>query len=131
MQFQLTQYMVEDTTNLEEETRTRIDQIRRTILDTPTGNPSPEKLANFWKVCSTATVTVASKVAFVELRRHERAPTDPENPATILREAFHSYLSKLGEAQILERAPAPGSRDVKTTLQSLGYLKGKGKGKGN
>ena len=131
VQLQLTEYMIADTTTLEQDKRDQIDKLRRLILETPSGNPSADKLQNFWKVCSTATVTVASKVAFVELRRHERASESPDAPEYILRETFHEYLTRLGEAQIMDRAPAPGSRDLRSTLQTMGYLKGSGKGKGN
>ena len=55
----------------------------------------------------------------------------PENSFYQLRELFHEYLAeKGGVAQVLERTPAPISRDLRTTLGEMGYgPKGKGKGK--
>ena len=104
--------------------------MRRQILGVPdTGAIPPEKLKNFWAVCSTAIVNVAKKVAFVELRTHERATIDPDHAAVQLRELFHSYLNQIGEMQVGERAPAPMSRDIRTALTAMGYAKGGGKGK--
>ena len=89
----------------------------------------PETLIRFWEVCSTATVTVTKKVAFVELRAHTRAPREPTHPATELRELMRRYLSKLGTIQHQDRAPVPMVRDIRNTLTNMGYG-GKGKGKG-
>ena len=84
----------------------------------------------FWVVCSTATVNTTKKVAFIELRTHQRAPRDHDHPAYVLRELFHEYLVKTGEMQVGERAPAPQARDIRTALSTLGFGKGNGKGKG-
>ena len=129
VQLQLTEAILHDETVPQNE-REKVDHLRREILETPSGNPKSEKLQLFWKVCSTATVTLASKVAFVELRRHERASTDPKAPETQLREYFHYYLKMHGEVQVLERAPLPAARDLRTSLQDSGYMKGGGKGRG-
>ena len=131
VQFQLTEAMIADA-DVQPATREKVDALRREILDTPEGAIPPENLKNFMSVCSTATCHVAKKVAFVELRTHQRAPTAPDNSSFLLREMFHEYLiNKGGVAQVLERTPAPISRDLRTTLGEMGYgPKGKGRGKG-
>ena len=129
VQFQLTECMMSDQ-KLTPEQQKGVDTLRRQILGVPdTGAIPPEKLKNFWAVCSTAIVNVAKKVAFVELRTHERATIDPGHAAVQLRELFHSYLTQNGEVQVGERAPAPMSRDIRTALTAMGYAKGGGKGK--
>ena len=130
VQYQLTEAMIADQT-LDEPTRTRVDELRRQILGVEPAVPiPPATLKRFMQVCSTATCHVTKKVAFVELRTHQRAPSAPDHPCYELREMFHQYLVKAGGvAQELERAPAPMSRDIRTTLTEMGYGKGKGKGK--
>ena len=76
------------------------------------------------------TKAVAKKVAFVELRTHQRAPADPLHPAAELREMFYEYLTAKGEVQHRDRAPAPLVRDLRTALTAMGYGNGTGKGKG-
>ena len=74
-------------------------------------------------------MTVTKKVAFVELRTHNRAPRAPDDPACELREMFYHYLDQKGEAQRQERAPAPSTRTLRAALADLGFgPKGKGKG---
>ena len=132
VQYKMTEAMMADQ-KLDEPTRTKVDVLRRNVLGVEPGVPiPPAKLKQFMMVCSTATCHVTKKVAFVELRTHQRAPTAHDHPCYELRELFHQYIIKSGGvAQELERAPAPMSRDIRTTLSDMGYgPKGKGRGKG-
>ena len=115
---------------LQEVTRQKVDQLRREGLLVPSGPIPPQKLERFWEVCSTATVKVTKKVAYIELAFHQTASHAPDHPAKQLRDLFYEYLASHSEIQRQERAPMPMNRDIRNALTTMGYgPKGKGKGK--